>query len=238
MIGLSACAQKPSFDGSDGFGWGDSEGGRLSYTMKEINNGALDDKVVFNVIANSPMGNEKNFVGARENTGVNAGADNIWNGNEIRAEDGKTFLVRLYVDNCNPNGMDAVSENTRVAFNVPTAVGTIIPVYGFIYSGNAEPSEYWDSVCFYSSTPFHLEYVYGSALLENNGVGANGGIQLSDEIVTKVFSEHGIQIGYDALDGYIPGGLTYAAYISIQVTTVFDSGCVVRLSQQEMPVWA
>ncbi len=227
VFALCACGQKPAVDSSDSSevisGWGDNGGGRPSYTLEEINDGVLADKIIFNVLSNSPMGDEKNFVGARENTGVNAGLENIWNGNEIEAEDGKTFLVRLYVDNCSPKGEDAVSENTRVAFNVPTESGTELAVHGFIFSDNADPTEYWDGVLFYSDTPFHLEYVYGAALLENRGIGANGGIQLGDEIVTKAASENGVQIGYDKLDGRIPGGSTYAAYITIQVTTVFDA---------------
>ena len=56
-------------------------------------------------------------------------------------------------------------------------------VNGFIDTSNASPQRYWDYVDFVSDTPFHLEYYYNSALLENNGVGA-GGLQLSDEIVT------------------------------------------------------
>lgn len=223
MLGFCACGQKSADNGSVISEWGDNGGGRRSYTLTEIDGGVLADRIVFNVLSHSPMGNEKNFVGARENTGINAGPNNIWNGNEIKAEDGKTFLVRLYVDNCNPNGEDAVSENTRVAFNVPTESGTELAVRGYIYSDNADPTEYWDGVKFYSDSPFYLEYVYGSALLENNGIGANGGIQLGDEIVTKASSEHGVQIGYDALDGCIPGGSSYATYVTIQVTAIFDA---------------
>ena len=227
VLSLCACGQRGSVSTNTNSevisGWGDSVGGRPSYTIAEIDDGVLQDRIIFNVVSNSPMGDEKNFVGARENTGVDAGLDNIWDGNEVKAKDGATFLVRLYVDNCNPNGEDAVSENTRVAFNVPTESGTELAVHGYIYSDNADPTEYWDGVRFYSDAPFHLEYVYGEALLENNGIGADGGIQLGDEIVTKAASEHGVQIGYNELDGRIPGGSTYAAYITIQVKTVFDS---------------
>ena len=227
VLSLCACGQRGSVSTNTNSevisGWGDSAGGRPSYTIAEIDDGVLQDRIIFNVVSNSPMGDEKNFVGARENTGVDAGLDNIWDGNEVEAKDGATVLVRLYVDNCNPNGEDAVSENTRVAFNVPTESGTELAVHGYIYSDNADPTEYWDGVRFYSDAPFHLEYVYGGALLENNGIGADGGIQLGDEIVTKAASEHGVQIGYNELDGRIPGGSTYAAYITIQVKTVFDS---------------
>lgn len=76
---------------------------------------------------------------------------------------------------------------------------------------------------FESNIPFHLEYVYGSALLENNGIGKNGGKTLSDEIVTKAASNNGTLIGYSSLNGEIPGGYQYASYITIKVRVVFDS---------------
>ncbi len=203
--------------------WGDNNGGRASYTINQINSGVLGNRIVFNSISNGTIGDEKNFVGARENTGVNAGAANVWNGNDITVKDGQEYLIRLYVHNNNPNGTDGMSRNTRVAFNLPTTSAKQVRVNGYIFSDNASPSEYWDYVNFNSETPFHLDYVYGSALLENNGIGANGGVKLGDEIVTKAASENGVQIGYDKLDGNIPGCYPYAGYVTIRVKAVFDT---------------
>lgn len=218
--------------------WGDNtpgDAGRPSYSLEQVNKGELGNKIVFNSITiadtdyayykntfgkDLPVGtitHEKNFVGARENTGVNAGAENVWNGNEITVEDGKEYLVRLYVHNNNPNGWDGVAENTKVAFNVPTNSSKQIQVNGFIESSNATPSGYWDYVNFQSDQAFHLDYVYGSALLENNGKAAG---KLSDDIVNA--KNDGVLIGYDALDGKIPGGFDYAGFISIRVRAVFD----------------
>ncbi|MBQ6510481.1 DUF11 domain-containing protein [Candidatus Saccharibacteria bacterium] len=198
--------------------WGDnSKGGRESYTREQIEQGVLGDTIVFNSISNSVIGDEKNFVGAREDTGINAGAANVWNGNEITVEDGKTYLVRLYVHNNNPKDTDAIAENVTTSFNVSTETGTSVEVNGFIDSTNATPTAYWDNVVFKSSSEFYLDYVEGSALLENNGIGANGGVQLSDDIVTR----KGVKIGYDALDGKIPGCYKYASYVTIKVKATF-----------------
>lgn len=207
--------------------WGDNGGGRRSYTYEEITKNAASwgDKIVFNSISNSTIGDEKNFVGARENTG-DAGKNNVWNGNDITVKDGQEYLIRLYVHNNNPNG--AVSKNTRVAFNIPTTSATQVKVNGYIFSDNATPSRYWDYVNFNSDNAFHLEYVYGSALIENNGVGKNGGRQLSDEIVTKAASNNGIQIGYTSLNGEVPGCYQYASYITIRVKAVFDTEYTVQ----------
>lgn len=209
----------------EAFAWGDNGGGRESHTLEEINSGVLGDSIVFNSISDSTIGDEKNFVGARENTGVNAGIANVWHRNEIDVEDGKEYLIRLYVHNNSPLGLDAVSENTRVAFSIPTESGKQIEVNGFIFSDNAVPSEYWDYVHFNSDHTFHLEYIYGSAIIENNGFAskANGGSKpLSDEIVTAAASKNGVAIGYEALDGRIPGCYAYASYICIRVKVVYD----------------
>ncbi len=199
--------------------WGDNgaKGGRLSYTREQIEQGVLGDTIVFNSIENSVIGDEKNFVGAREDTGINAGADNVWNGNEITVENGKTYVVRLYVHNNNPKDTDAIAEGVTTSFNVATNVGTSVEVNGFIDSTNATPTAYWDNVVFKSSHEFYLDYVEGSALLENNGIGANGGAKLSDDIVTS----KGVKIGYDALDGRIPGCYKYASYVTIKVKATF-----------------
>lgn len=225
--------------------WGDSDGGRQTYSLQEVSEGALGDKITFNsiVIADSDyewhrktngkeigkgtIKNELVFVGAREDTGINAGADNKWNGKEIAVEDGKIYLTRIYVHNNSLYGMDSVAEDTRVWFNVPSASDKVIRINGFISSSNASPSEYIDYVDFTSDVPFHLEYVEGSALLENNGIGAGGGIQLSDNIVNaKSASEGepdgGVLIGYDALDGRVPGCYQYTNYVTIRVKAVYD----------------
>lgn len=217
-VAMASVAVTPSLVSA----WGDNGGGRPSYTIDQINHGVLGNKIVFNSISDSVIGDEKNFVGARENTGINAGPKNVWNGNDITVEDGKEYLVRIYAHNNNPNGTNAISRNTRVAFNIPTYSAKQIKVNGFITSDNAAISEYWDYVNFNSDRAFHLEYVYGSALLENNGIGANGGVKLGDEIVTKAGSENGVQIGYDKLDGNVPGCYTYDNFVTIRVKAVFD----------------
>ena len=203
--------------------WGDNGSGRDSYTIEDINNGVLGDKIVFNSISNSVIGDEKNFVGAREDTGVNAGAANVWDGNEIKVTPGKTYLVRLYAHNNNPNGEAAVAKDVTTTFGVPDTTGRSVEVNGFIESSNATPSEYWDYVRFVSDSNFHLEYVRGSALLENNGIGANGGIRLSDDIIEK-----GVKIGYNALNGEVPGCYQYANYVTIKVKAVADNSYIVE----------
>lgn len=219
--------------------WGDNGDGRPSYTIEEINNGAIGatkrsdgenykesenypGTIVFNSISNSVIGDEKNFVGAREcivqaDGRCNAAnSETIWNANEIDVKDDQTYVIRAYVHNNNPNGTDAVAENTRVEFVIPENSGKEIEVNGIINSSNATPSRYWDHVTFKSDNIFHLEYISGSALFENNAIGL-GGITLSDDVVNG-----GTLIGYDKLDGRIPGCYEYDGFVGIQVKVVYD----------------
>lgn len=191
--------------------WGDNGGGRRTYTVAQINEGAIDDKIVFNSIEDNPDGNELYFVSARADGSKN----NTWKTNHVDVEDGKTYIVRMYVHNNNPLGDKMVATGVTANFYVPTETGTELSVNGFIDSSNATPSSYWDSVVFKSSQNFHLDYVPGSALIENKG--KLNGTTLSDNIVTG-----GTLLGYDSLNGEIPGCFGYSAFVTIKVKATFD----------------
>ncbi len=174
--------------------------------------------------------NETNFVGAREDTGVNSAFTNSWSGNEIIVENGKTYIVRLYVYNNNPNGEQAIAENTQVRFYIPYNSSDAITVNGWLKADNAEPNTYIDDVVFKTENgqPFRLEYVYGSALLENGYCASGQGIQLTDNITnqgntTGINDDSWTKIGYYDLDGKIPGGYEYINYVSIKVKAIYDS---------------
>lgn len=200
--------------------WGDSDGGRPSYTKQQINDGILGDKITLNSIKDGKSGDEKDFVGARVDDGDH-GVNNLWTGSDINVQPGKTYIVNLYVHNNNPKGYGAVAENVMTQISIAKNTGKTVQVNGFINSSNASPSEYWDYVNFHSDKNFRLEYIPGSALLENNGVGSGGhGVKLSDDIVATT---KGVMIGYDKLDGKIPGCYQYSSYVTIKVKPVFET---------------
>ena len=160
--------------------WGDNSGGRRTYTVNEINSNILGDKIIFNSIKDETMPNanikdERNFVAARDAATGDNGVNNVWQNNEIKVEEGKTYLVRLYAHNNNPNGRNAVAKDVSVNFSLGTVVSNEQRVDGYINASNAAPSKYWDDVVFKSADgrKFYLDYVEGSALLENNGVAKN-----------------------------------------------------------------
>ena len=205
--------------------WGDNSGGRRTYTVAEIKKGDLGNKIVFNSIKDDSLKagsikDERNFVAARDASTGNNGVNNVWQNNEITVEEGKTYIIRLYVHNNNPNGRNAVAKDVSTNFSLGTVVSTEQRVDGYINSSNATPSKYWDDVVFKSNNgkKFYLDYVEGSALLENQGVGKNGGVKLADNVVTN-----GVKIGYDSLNGEVPGCYSFDNYVTIEVKPVFES---------------
>lgn len=185
--------------------WGDSANGRASYTIAEINEGKLGDTITFNSISDGKIGNEKNFVGAKV-----AGANvDTWNADTINVKDGETYTIRLYVHNNSPKGTEAVAEGVRANFSLPTTVAKSQTVIGYLNSSNANPGTYWDEVTLNSDEYFYLEYVDGSAKYTNAKMGT---VALPNEVITS-----GATLGYDSLNGKIPGCYEYDGVVTIDV---------------------
>ena len=187
--------------------WGDSDNGRPSYTLEQINRGELGNKITFNSISdNKKIGNEKNFVAAK----VAGATVETWNANTINVKDGETYTIRLYVHNNNPKGMQAIAKNVKATFSIPTTVAKSQTIIGYLDSSNASPTRYWDEVVLNASENVYLEYVDGSARYVNAKLGT---VKLPNSIVTS----NGALLGYDKLDGNIPGCYQYDGVVMIDV---------------------
>lgn len=185
--------------------------------------------VTFNSITNGTIGDERNFVGIRENTGTNSGIGNVWYDNMTVAKD-KTYLVRMYVHN---DAVDPtmVAHDVTAEINLPTTTAKSIEVQGFVrWSGDTAPTEVWDEATFSSNEDFNLAYVSGSLKYENNSVGKNGGIALPESIFTSA----GTKLGYDSLNGDIPGCFQYAGYVTFVVKPQFAPELTTDFTLQKM----
>ena len=185
--------------------WGDSAGGRTVYTLDEINAGKLGDTITFNSIANGKIGDERNFVGAKLSTDTS----NVWKANEISVKDGDVVTIRLYVHNNSPKGEKKIAEGVSANFSLPTTVAKSHTVIGYLNSSNATPNRYWDEVKLTSSDDFYMEYVEGSAKYTNSKMGT---VALSNNIINSA-----VTLGYEKLDGKIPGCYQYDGQVTIQV---------------------
>lgn len=184
--------------------WGDSNNGRASYTIEQINAGELGDTITFNSISNGKIGDEKNFVAAK----VAGATVETWSANTIQVKDGETYTIRLFVHNNSPKGMDAIAKGVKATFSVPTTVSNELTIVGYLDSSNATPNRYWDEVTLKSDGNFYLEYVDGSAKYNNN----KGTFSLPNEVVTS-----GATLGYTSMNGEIPGCFEYSGVVTIDV---------------------
>ncbi len=195
-------------------GWGDVDGGRPSYTAAEVVSGKLGDTITFNSVSDSALGDEKNFVGAK----VSGAEVETWNADAIYVQDGGTYTIRLLVHNNNPKGSDAAAENVAARFDLPTWKARYQVVDGYLFAENAKPALYWDGVTLYSDKMFYVSYVPGSARYWNRSMGK---VSISDEIVNP---NSWTALGYDSLNGIIPGGDEYLGVATIDVTVHYSDG--------------
>ncbi|OYW84207.1 hypothetical protein B7Z17_04465, partial [Candidatus Saccharibacteria bacterium 32-49-10] len=114
------------------FAWGPS---RDTFTMADP-----ADHVTFNSITdNSVVGDERNFVVVKDAANTNDGG---WQ-DDITVEEGKEYLVRMYVHNNAADNLNLVATNTRVMASVPNTTGKNVAVSGFVTADNATPNKVW-----------------------------------------------------------------------------------------------
>ena len=164
----------------------------------------------FNSITDNPnIGDERNFVGIRENN-----TNGLWQDNQT-VQPGKEYVVRMYVHNNASANLGLVAQNVTASFNLPTTTAKSIQVQGFLRSSNANPPEVYDHANFTANENFNLAVVPGSIKYYNN---ANGN---GFTIPESVFTNSGAKLGYDKMDGNIPGCFQYAGYLTFIVKPQF-----------------
>jgi uncharacterized repeat protein (TIGR01451 family) len=178
------------------------------------------DHVQFNSITDNPnIGDERNFVGIREN-----GAANVWY-DDMTVQNGKEYVVRMYVHNNAATSLNLTAENVTAKFNLPTTTGKSAQVNGFLSASNVGAdkqgnagayAEVYDHATFNSTQNFNLDYIEGSLKFENNAFGPNG-----TALPESIFTSAGAKLGYDKLDGKIPGCFQYSGYVSFKVKPQF-----------------
>lgn len=180
--------------------------------------------VTFNSIKNNPAhGDEKNFMQVREAT-----ASNSTYADKISLQPGKEYVVYVYyhnnaASNYNASGV-GVATGAYVKAEIPSLVksgSTTTKGVGYVGASNAKHidnngvnhgNSVWDDIVFENKTAadIALRYVPGSATIHSKG--PVNGKTMSDSIVTS-----GASIGYDKLDGRLPGCNEYAGYVTFRV---------------------
>ena len=223
-LGLGAVAVIAATSALVAFAWGPS---RTTYTMEKP-----ADHVVFNSIVdnNKEVGDERYFVSASEYTGD--ASKNNWS-DTTEVENGKEYVVRMYVHNNAAANLNLVAENVRAYVVLPTTTGTSITVNGKISSSNANPTTVWDQTTFKSKNgeKFNLAYVKGTAKYYNTKDGKTRTFNL-DTANNDLFTNTGVLLGYDQMDGKIPGCMQYSGYVTFHVKAQFAEKPALEITKE------
>lgn len=169
------------------------------------------DHVTFNSVTNNPHhGDERNFVQIKA-----ASAPNSSYGEEVALQPGKEYEVYVYFHNdaaSNYNDANSnykgIARNAKMRVQMPATVeaGGKARITGFVSADNATPAQVWDEAYATSESAVALRYVPNSAVIHSNG--AVNGSKMPDSLYTT-----GAPLGFDKLDGNLPGCNKYAGYV-------------------------
>jgi len=171
--------------------------------------------VTFNSMDNAPnYGDERNFVRIKD-----AGAANNAYTDKINLQTGKEYTVMVYFHNnastslnSEANDYMGIALNTKMRVQMPATVkaGEDARITGFVSADNANPGTVWDEAYATASNNVALRYVPDSATITSNG--AVNGQKMPETLFTT-----GANLGYDALDGKVPGCNQYAGYVTYNI---------------------
>ena len=221
-LGIAAVAALAGAGAYMAFAWGPS---RDTYTMQ-----VPADHIVFNSITdnNQEVGDERYFVSASPYTG--SASTNYWS-DKTEVENGKEYIVRMYVHNNAAGNLNLTAEDVRAYVVLPTDTATSIKVSGKIYASNANPTTVWDETTFVSKNgeKFNLAYVEGSAKYFNT---KDGKLRTFTLDANQLLTSKGALLGYDKMDGKIPGCNQYSGYVTFHVKAQFAEQPDLEISKE------
>ena len=127
----------------------------------------------------------------------------------VKVDNDTTYTCAAYVHNNASANMNLVAENVRALVSVPSGLSTSKTIQTTINSTNAQPKAVYDDVKFQNANNFTLNYVAGSAYYQNN----KGKFTIADSLVNG----SGALLGYESMNGKIPGCLNYSGYLYFNV---------------------
>ena len=115
------------------------------------------------------------------------------------------------------------AHDVRAFITLPNEYARKISVGCLISCPDANPERIWDGTSFYSDDErsFALTYVEDSLRYYNNA----GTFRLQDESKEgyPAFTNKGVLLGFDKMDGVIPGCIQYSGYITFHVKPIFQN---------------
>ncbi len=169
-----------------------------------------------NSFINTPYyGDERAFFDARmqENTTTSAYKDVLQNVNQGSHK----VVMRTYIHNGANQDLNAagtsIAKDAKVRIDLPTGASQALRARSYVSISNPAPgypAEVTDTTELVDANGFSINYVPGSAKIFSSG--AVNGKTLGDGIVGA-----GVPIGYDALNGTLPGCFDFQTFVEITV---------------------
>lgn len=180
--------------------------GRATFTLANPATYVTFNSITDNTTVMGGTGDERAF-----STGAIDGASQ-WSDPVVNAKSGDEITVRAYVHNNARADLNLVAENVTFKAELPTAMEQVHQIKSTISSSNANPTSVFDTLDVSAENGYfsQIEYVPGSASFKNNYF--TSGTPLPDTIVTT-----GATLGYDKLDGKIPGCLNFSGWVTFKV---------------------
>ena len=183
------------------------EGNTYEYSWSNIYNGALGTRPIINSITG-----EGEFLSSKE-----AVDGTKFSKADVSIKKEKAYWILSEIHNDNPNDW-ITADNVRLKISINQVSDNICTVTGEVSSSNAEPYYVTDTITFTAAEPFHLEYVTGSSYVYSWSGGKSKTLKADGEAV----SESGITLGYEKLDGSIPGGAWVTSSVELKVVRNSD----------------
>jgi uncharacterized repeat protein (TIGR01451 family) len=181
------------------------------------------DHVVFNSFVDNPQrGDERTFARIKE-----SGTNNSAYARSIKLVPGKTYDVLAYYHNNAANNLNdaahnyaGVAQGAYLRVQKPDSVNGSSIINVFIGANNATPREVWDTLNVTSDGKVDVTYVSNSAFISN--LGSVNGQKLPNN-GNNLFASSGQLIGYNALDGKVPGCNEFSGYVVFQIRVSAES---------------
>ncbi len=167
--------------------------------------------VVFDSITNSLLyGNEASFMQGK----LLGTRDAMKTTVDVKVGD-RVFVTALVDNNASlalARSRPLVALNTRFRLSIPANSAKELPLTGYISADNAQPRSVYSTVSLRASTPFAVEYAWGSATLSGE---LDEEVPLGDNIIAE-----GTPIGSRGPNGYFFPGESSSQAISFSVIIV------------------
>lgn len=172
------------------------------YSWKQISEGILGDKPAINVVSG-----ESSFLSASE-----MADESNYRSGDIKLGQEESFWIRASIQNDNPKN-SAVAKDVRIRISIDKNSSFQSVISATITSSNAEPYSLTDTLIFCAPEGFHLEYIPNTTYVYSWINGKQNKMRPGGQAV----SNNGILVGYNQLDGSLPGGEYVYVYIGIKV---------------------